>query len=103
MKIKSEVYNPFHTIFSKPQMVDATATSITLKQNIFCIFLSVKIKIHNFHFNMKRPVCKVYNPFHTIFSKPQMVNATATSITLKWDKPHRIGGSALQGYQVKTN
>ena len=35
-------------------------------------------------------------------SKPQMVNATATSITLKWDKPHRIGGSALQGYQVKT-
>ena len=35
-------------------------------------------------------------------SKPQMVNATATSITLKWDKPHRIGGSALQGYQVNT-
>ena len=52
---------------------------------------------------MKWPVCNVYNPFHTIFSKPQMVNATATSITLKWDKPHRIGGSALQGYQVKTN
>ena len=35
-------------------------------------------------------------------SKPQMVNATATSITLRWDKPHRIGGSALQGYQVIT-
>ena len=33
-------------------------------------------------------------------SKPQMVNATATTITLSWDKPHRIGGSALQGYQV---
>lgn len=33
-------------------------------------------------------------------SKPQVVNATATSITLKWDKPHRIGGSALQGYQL---
>ena len=33
-------------------------------------------------------------------SKPQLVNATATSITLSWDKPHRIGGSALQGYQV---
>ena len=33
-------------------------------------------------------------------SKPQMVNSTATTITLSWDKPHRIGGSALQGYQV---
>ena len=33
-------------------------------------------------------------------SKPQLVNATATTITLSWDKPHRIGGSALQGYQV---
>ena len=36
-------------------------------------------------------------------SKPQLVNATSTSITLSWDKPHRIGGSALQGYQVGNN
>ena len=36
-------------------------------------------------------------------SKPQLVNATSTSITLSWDKPHRIGGSALQGYQVCHN
>ena len=33
-------------------------------------------------------------------SKPQLVNATATTITLSWDKPHRLGRSALQGYQV---
>jgi hypothetical protein len=35
-------------------------------------------------------------------SKPQLVNATSTTLTVTWDKPHRIGGSALQGYQVRT-
>ena len=33
-------------------------------------------------------------------SKPSMVNVTDTAITLFWDKPHRIGGSKLKGYQV---
>ena len=33
-------------------------------------------------------------------SKPALVNATDTTITVFWDKPHRIGGSKLQGYQV---
>ena len=33
--------------------------------------------------------------------KPALVNATDTSITIFWDKPHRIGGSKLKGYQVR--
>ena len=33
-------------------------------------------------------------------SKPAVVNTTDTTITVFWDKPHRIGGSKLQGYQV---
>lgn len=33
-------------------------------------------------------------------SKPTLVNATANTLTVTWDKPHRIGGSPLQGYQL---
>ena len=34
-------------------------------------------------------------------SKPSLANASDTTITIYWDKPHRIGGSKLQGYQVR--
>ena len=34
-------------------------------------------------------------------SKPHLVNATENSVEVEWDKPLRIGGSSLRGYQVR--
>lgn len=34
-------------------------------------------------------------------SKPEVANATSYSVTVAWEKPMRIGGSNLQGYQVR--
>ena len=36
-------------------------------------------------------------------SKPEMVNATGTSITVNWHKPIRTGDSSVRGYQVTYN
>ena len=33
-------------------------------------------------------------------SKPSLANATDTTVSVFWDKPHRIGDSKLRGYQV---
>ena len=33
-------------------------------------------------------------------SMPKLVNSSSTSLTISWDKPHRIGDSPLQGYQI---
>jgi hypothetical protein len=41
-----------------------------------------------------------FSQFPASPSMPVFVNATSTSITVAWDKPHRIGGSPLKGYQV---
>ena len=41
-----------------------------------------------------------FSQFPASPSMPSFVNATGTSITVAWDKPHRIGGSPLKGYQV---
>jgi hypothetical protein len=41
-----------------------------------------------------------FSQFPASPSMPVFVNASSTSITVAWDKPHRIGGSSLKGYQV---
>ena len=33
-------------------------------------------------------------------SKPELVNATGGTLTVRWEKPIRIGESPLEGYQV---
>ena len=42
-----------------------------------------------------------FSQFPASPSMPVFVNASSTSITVAWDKPHRIGGSSLKGYQVQ--
>jgi hypothetical protein len=42
-----------------------------------------------------------FSQFPASPSMPVFVNATSSSITVAWDKPHRIGGSPLKGYQVR--
>lgn len=35
-------------------------------------------------------------------SKPERVSATSSSVTVRWEKPIRIGASPLEGYQVSS-